>query len=68
MRATVGPSFPFSTKARLDTTVVTPAAAQADSMALGPAEKFSMHGTLPNACRPRKATTVAVALGSMMPM
>jgi hypothetical protein len=67
MRATTVSSLPFSTNIRLDTTVCTQAARHADSIASAPAEKFSMHGTLPNAWRPANATSVALAFGSMMP-
>ena len=63
MRSTTLVEPPLSTNARLDTTVRTPAARQADNIAAAPAEMFSRHGTTPNACSPMNATSEAIAFG-----
>ena len=63
MRSTILVSRPFSTNARLEITVRTPAVRHADSIPAAPVEMFSRQGTTPNACSPMNATTEAIALG-----
>ena len=59
--------LPASMKRREVTMVETCAAAQAAAMFTAPVEKFSMAGTRPKACRPKRVSRQPMELGSSTP-